>query len=120
MFGLPAPGTNANSQGNNLVEGDAGIGEGLTASLINGIGFDLPGFSAGSMQSIEYGNQVSVAALAPIYAGYKLSDNNGDAMTSLNLQVQTPAQMQIPSMQITGMPSDVMLSLELQPSLCGR
>ena len=79
----------------------------------------LPDF--GDVQSFEYGDTIPVAALQSIYAGYRLSDHTGDAMMSLNLQVPVPsAVMTVPSMQITGMPSDVMMSLDLQPALCGR
>jgi hypothetical protein len=76
---------------------------------------------ADPISSIEYGDTVPVASLLPIYAGYNLKDQTGSAMMSLNLQVPVPsAVMTVPSMQITGFPGDAMVSLELQPTLCGR
>jgi Skp family chaperone for outer membrane proteins len=49
----------------------------------------------------EYGDTISTASLLPIYAGYNLNDQQGDAMMSLDLQVQTPSSvMTVPSNQI--------------------
>jgi hypothetical protein len=69
---------------------------------------DLSGIFTDDSQSVEYGDTITTAALQPIYAGYNLNDNTGDAMTSLDLQVQTPTSvMTVPSMQVQT-PTDVM------------
>lgn len=59
-------------------------------------------------QGVEYGDTITSAALQPIYAGYSLSDNTGDAMMSLDLHAPAPsAVMTVPSNQIL-VPSSVM------------
>lgn len=84
--------------------------------------------------SVEYGGTLTVATLASIYVGYDVDSQPGAAMRSLDLYPPVPSpvmivpsnQMQVPSTWITipstwvDVPSLLMMSLDLQPALCGR
>ncbi|MFI4975522.1 MAG: hypothetical protein ACHP84_13360 [Caulobacterales bacterium] len=80
--------------------------------------------SAGAWQSFENGGTLTVAELAPIYAGYTVTvGQNGSSVMLVPSSEVTGAPSAVtivPSLVDANVPSAVMTSLDLQPALCGR